>query len=335
MSVETAVELSALALAIGAAWLSLRKPAELEWERLWKVLLATVIRGEVEANGGDQAQWWSRLAAVPFHPAGRAAASKLNAPDLDQIPVPALDGERALVERLSALESVEERWNLMFRTDAAVQEELLSDPDELGPAYDPSTVLAPGAGWRQVANWDATVQSAIARRMADTVLVVVGRPAEPFERAVPHGSVLTMDAVSDDALLAAVPESQQRLVVVVEGPLTADVLRVLHGSPSLRDRVLTVVALAPEFDEEWMAGHFLHDPFDTELNRQTPYVSITNAHPTDASIADQRFPVPPELPSGWAPIAPIDLGLLPLTDHDPDLLARALWVLVCFCISRH
>ena len=41
---------------------------ELEWERLWKTILATCIRGQVERSGGDQAIWWERLKGFPFIP---------------------------------------------------------------------------------------------------------------------------------------------------------------------------------------------------------------------------------------------------------------------------
>ena len=77
MTGQTAAEIAVLALALGAAWLSIRKPSPLDWERLWKSVLATIIRGEVERAGGDQAVWWSRLRGVPFHPVGRDAGAKL------------------------------------------------------------------------------------------------------------------------------------------------------------------------------------------------------------------------------------------------------------------
>ena len=72
MVVESAVELLVVALALVAKWLSVRPYPELEWERLWKTILATCIRGQVERSGGDQAIWWERLKGFFSH-AGRLA----------------------------------------------------------------------------------------------------------------------------------------------------------------------------------------------------------------------------------------------------------------------
>ena len=335
MTGQTAAEVAVLALAFGAAWLSIRKPSPLEWERLWKTILATVIRGEVERAGGDQADWWSRLRSVPFHPAGRNAGAKLNRADSADVGIPALEGERVLVERLCRLDTVEARWHAMYRDDPAAQEALLGDPVDLGSAYDPSGVLAPGVDWSKVADWNAEVQGAIARRLEGVVVAVSGSLAPALARSLPHGVVVDVEAETESALLACLSEPHQRLVLVTEGHRIHRMLVALHASPVLRDRVIMVVALDPRFDEAWMTEHFQHDPFDTELNRQTPYVAVSNARAGCESVPHHRFPEPVALASGWRPIAPIDLGLLDLDGLEPDLVARALWVFTAFCLSRH
>jgi len=328
------VELAALALALGAAWLSLRRPEALDWERLWKTILATVIRGDVERMGGDQAQWWDRLQAVPFHPVGRDAAAKLNRAAVGEVAVPALEGERALVERLAACPTVASRWAAMYREDPLAKAALLGDPDELGSAYDPSGPLAPGVGWTNVAVWDADVQAVIARRLAGTGVVVFGTMGASLTQALPHGTVVTLEDADEAAVMAWVPESHQRVVLIAQGDRVHRMMQMLHASPVLRDRVLAVFAIDPVFESQWMQEHFHHEPFDTELNRRTPYLAITNGAPHQTAIPDQRFPTPPDHPSGWCPIDAIDLGVVPLDQHDPELFARALWVLVSFCISR-
>ena len=331
------VELVVLLLAIVAAWISLRPPPQLEWERLWKISLATVIRGDVEANGGNGDDWWERLSLVPFHPAGRDAIAKLSSPSLDDIEVPALEGERALVERLVQCTSVAERWKAMFRDDPLAMESLTSDPAQLGSAYDPSVPLAPNLDWEDVARWTADVQSAVARRMASVVIGVVGMDAGPLIGAVPHGRV---NHVPDDGDLAAhlldcCTVAQDRLMLVVKGPSVLSTLQALHGSPTLRDRVLAVVCLGGIFNDEreWLSEHFEHLGFDTEINRRTAYFSVSNVNLESISLIDQTLPVPPVPPSGWAPIEAVDLGFLPFDDLDPELFARALWVLLCFCLS--
>jgi len=60
MTPELIAEAVVVVLALTAAWLSMRPATPLEWERLWKVTLATVIRGDVVASGQGQEEWWSR-----------------------------------------------------------------------------------------------------------------------------------------------------------------------------------------------------------------------------------------------------------------------------------
>jgi hypothetical protein len=121
--------------------------------------------------------------------------------------------------------------------------------------------------------------------------------------------------------------------------LSFDMVEALHGSPELRDRVLLVISLGADFGSdgrrEWMAEHFTHVAMDTEVNRRTPYMAVIDVDPVDPvpCWADQRFPVPEVPPSGWAPLEPIDLGPMPLAAQQPGLLARALWVLLCFRLA--
>ena len=112
-------------------------------------------------------------------------------------------------------------------------------------------------------------------------------------------------------------------------------IEALHADPALRDRVLTVLAVGANWTgkEDWLEENFQHQSFDTELNRRTLYLAISDGSPSNVSGAPQTFPVPPVPPSGWAPIESVDLGMLPVNEQNPDLLARALWVLFCFCLS--
>jgi hypothetical protein len=335
--VESAVELLVLALALVAAWLSVRSTPELDWERLWKTVLATCIRGQVEQSDGDSEEWWSRLAVVPFHPAGRLAYEKLFRPSLSDIPVPALPGEQALVESLSALDDPEDRFKFMYRQAEAAQDALMSDPALLGPAYAPSAAMPPRVGWEEVAAWDAEVQRSIARRMHDVVVAVVGMDTLALADAVPHGAVVAIEGVDAEAFSAPLDQDHQRLVIVARGDAVVDVIKLLHGEPLLRDRVLAVISLGGaiqgEGNKAWIDKHFQHTEFDTELNRRTLYMAASDPGRPLVDASDQRFPDPPVPPSGWAPIEAVDLGPLPLIEQDPAVLARALWVLLCFCVS--
>ena len=85
--------------------------------------------------------------------------------------------------------------------------------------------------------------------------------------------------------------------------------------------------------DSWLATHFQHQEFDTELNRRTLYLAVSNSPMDAVGLVDQTLPNPPVPPSGWAPIESVDLGILPIDQQNPELLARALWVLFCFCLS--
>jgi hypothetical protein len=340
MELVDLVEWFCLLLAIIAAWMSVRPSPPLDWERLWKVSLATVIRGQVEAAQGDQDSWWEQLKLqVPYNPVGRLGDAKIHSPSLTDIPVPALEGEQSLVERLSRIETPTERWVEMFHNDESAVEALLSNPAELGNAYDPGTVMAPGIDWESVAQWTDTVQTAIARRLADVIVLAVGFDAIPLREAVPHVRVVELSTVDTGEMLASAPQSHERLVLIVAADLGFQVVQALHSSPELRDRVLAVVSLGVDFvsdgRREWMDENFSHLAMDTELNRHTPSMSIVDVEPSNPGQgwADQVFPVPAVPPSGWTPVESIDLGPLPLGVQEPGLLARALWVLLCFRLS--
>jgi len=336
MSLEIIIELAVLAMAIAAAWLSLKPAPPLDWERLWKVALATVIRGEVEVADGGPDQWWERLSVVPYHPAGRDAYAKLLSPQLDDIAVPALEGERQLVNRLMKVDTVSERADIMYREAEAASLALMADPAELGPAYDPESVLAPGVTWESIAAWDSTTQAAVARRLSDVVVAVVGRDTEALLQAVPQVEVVAIEGVNEAAFASALTESQKRLVVIAEGTSVRDFISLLKDAPGLRDRLLAVIILGTDLESDvpdsWIQTHFQHKDFDTELNRRTLYMAVTDPGEDWRDASGQRFPEPPVPPSGWAPIEAVDLGPLPIAKQDPRLLARALWILLTFCV---
>jgi hypothetical protein len=337
MSLETWVEFLVFAGALAAGWLSLQRPTSLDWERLWKTLLATVIRGDVERAGGGADEWWAQLAVVPYHPAGRQAYAKLHRPSLAHVLVPALEGEQALVEALVGLDTPDARIQWMYREAEAASDALMGDPAELGPAYDPAQHLAPNVNWEHIAAWDATVQAAIARRLSDVVVVVLGIDASPLIQAVPHAKVEAVDQASEATLCALLPGSHQRMVIIAQGTHVHEVLAVLHSCEILRDRVVVVLSLGTAVMSEehcdWMEDHFQHKELDTELNRRTLYMAITDGGETHLDASEQRFPERAELPSGWAPIESVDLGPLVLAQQDPSHFARALWVLLSFCVT--
>jgi hypothetical protein len=337
------IEVLALCVAIAAAYLSVRPQPALDWERLFKISLATTIRGEVESGGGDSAAWWARVKGVVFYqPAAQRPAVLLAAPDLDTIPVPAREGERALTAALMASPEVGARWAMMFEADAA-RGALLQDPVELGAAYDPVKVFAPGVGWDEIAAWSVALQDALNRRLSELVVIASSPWCEHLAAAAPHARVVPLSLVGEDPHADAesigehLSNAADRCIILSDGEHVRGLLAALHGVPRLRDRVLAVFNLGGELDAAWLDAHFQHEQFDTELNRRTGYFSLIDVDPAAPLARDwggQRFPEPPVPRTGWTPIEPIDLGPVPLSTVGPELLMRALWVVIAFRLAR-
>ena len=289
-------------------WLAVPSNPDLDGERLFKAILVTLLRGEVEAAHGSVAEWEERVVRwVPYNPAGRFPESKLTAPSLHSLPGPALDGEQGLIEALSQCGSYDERLERMYDTDEAALEARLGDPDELGESYDPARTIAPAVSWDAIAAWgggDDAVQrwvqidddltwilvggrsdgiampsilSALAGELGDKALVLA------VEHSDPEGATAAIMAAAEGALSTAA----HRLIFVGEEAGIQRILGALVASAPLRDRVLAVVSLGGVLgglDEEgplsravlsdWMEAWFQHRSLDTEIVRYTPYICL-------------------------------------------------------------
>jgi hypothetical protein len=345
---ELLVEIAAAGLASWAAWRTIPRPPQLDPERLFKVTLATLLRGEVEQQGGDLSAWEARLRAVPYHPAGRDAERRLADPTASPVPVPALPGERALLDRLAAQPDATARWDQMYRADAAALDALMSDPAELGPDYDPVGRFGPEATWDAVAAWAPAVQAGLTRRLSHVAWVEVGAGlGAAWSEALPALRRHAIPAEADDiealdALEAATPAPSDRLVLVSRGPGLMRLLRLLHGHPALRDRTLVVLSLGgpvtsgPD-DAAWVSAHFTHEQMEPELQRAIVYGFVTRvdpAAPLAASWAAQRLDTPPIPASGRKTIEAVDLGPLDTASLPPLALARALCLWVATVVAQ-
>jgi len=356
VSVETLVELGALGLAMWAGWKSLPRPVERDGERLLKVVLATVVRGEVEAEGGPEAEQleaWSTacLPVLLFHPAGRSPEAKLMAPSLDDIEAPALDGERGLVEALAALETPAARLRRMYVDDPRAVEALLSDPAMHGPAYDLSTHLAPEMSWDDVAAWSESLQGVLERRLGHLVAVPVGEGAptlgpdfagvgaEPVSVSAGPDPVVEdwrpaeAEEVLAEALLAACSEPSQRLVLLVRGTAAGPVLRAIAAGGRLRDLLSAAVFVDPRYSEAeraWLERYFDDATFEPEVVRRIPYATLLRCDPEDppawSEWAQQRLPVPPAPDTGREVLEVVDFGPVVLDRLSARQLGRSLQV---------
>ena len=344
MTPETLVELSALALAAWAAIKSVPRPPALDWERLFKVALATVIRGDAERAGGDLAAWEAAvLGRVLYHPAaGDQPERKLIDPLTAPVPVPARPGERALVEALAKLPDASARFKWMYTEDHGAAEALFLHPEALGEAYDPALALSPGLDWEALAAWTEPVQQALARRLDFLVLVDLGgqlggalSAAAPGLRGVTEDPTLEGEALAR-ALLGRAQAPSDRLAVFAEGGRALALIKAMRQSPALVDRVAAVIAVAGELatgpdEAAWLAQNFTHEGLEPELHRAIPYISLLRAAADGEGAlpwASQRFPAPPPITSGRDAIEVIDLGPLVLDALRPGDIARALGLLL-------
>lgn len=346
MSLVSAVELLALGLAVWAALQSIPQPVSLDWERLFKVALSTVLRGEVEAAGGDRQAWEAAVRGrVLYHPAaGPRPEEKLVRPDPGALPVPPLPGERALTGALAALSDPEARFTRMYLADAVADEALFSHPAELGPAYDPA-LLAAGLDWDALAAGAEPARDALRRRLASVIWVDIGGGLARAAAAGLGARAAEVELPREDeaaaaALLALVPHPADRLVLVAAGEAAPGLLRALLAGPLLRDRLAAVVvvggALGTDETRAWLAENFQHDRLDPELNRTIPYAVLVEVDP-DAPLArpweHQRLPIPDPSPSGRQAIEVLELGPLALGSLPEAAVARALAVVLAFRLA--
>lgn len=349
---------AALGVAALACWYSLPNPPDLDGERWFKVILATLLRGQVERETGEAKDWEARvLRFVPYHPGGRFPEQKVSDPAHYRPPGLSVPGELALVEALARIDDPVGRWKRMYDEDAAAVEARLQDPAELGDAYDPARHLGPGGSWDDLADWGAgdavAFREALVRRLPARWVLVDGAGARPAlleglagelgDLAVripePEGPPDEAAVALRAAMERPLEDLSDRLVVVATGSAVHLVLRALVEAPGLRDRLLAVVSVGGIVMgrdgelAEWMDRWFNAAELDTEMNRVTPYLHLTwvdrETEPPGIPglpIAATRFPRPEA--GALSSIEVVDLGLLPADPELPlDQVARALWAL--------
>ncbi len=361
---NTGVAIFAAALAIVAGVLQWPRPPDLDGERWFKLMLSTVLRGQVEAVDGEVTDWEHLVKRfVPYHPAGRLPERKVLNPKASP-PGQWLPGELALTQRLATVNEVQERWAVMYDDEAGLEARLV-DPFDLGAAYDPKTFGDPACTWDALALWgsgDTAYRDALLNRLGAKWLLVEGRPDrlagpslmsdlanELGERAVRvpwHDGELeqAVEALAE-VLADVVQDWQDRIVVVSEEAGTTLVLRALADNGNFRDPLLAVLSIGGviggregedgPFGEktcsDWMAAWFTFQRMDSESVRLTPYLStqfFDRHQPTPGaaglSVQAQRFPEPRD-DETLKTLESVDLGLLPVDETLPTAqVARAL-----------
>lgn len=302
------IAVSAAVVAVVAGALHWPRAPALDGERWFKVILATLLRGDVEARGGTVDDWEGAvLRFVPYHPAGRLPERKVANPAAARMPGALREGERALLDALARRSTAAERWRYLYDEDPAALDARLGDPAELGEAYDPAAHLAGGIGWDALAAWgggDRSFLDRLQRRFPARWVLVEGRAG----RQAGPGVLGDLEALVDDSvrvpwregpiedavralladLRAQVGARDTRLVLVAEEAGIAVALRSLAEAPDVRDQVHAVLSVGGviggrpgeegPFGEaeatDWLAARFGQDALDTEVVRLTPYLSV-------------------------------------------------------------
>jgi hypothetical protein len=290
------------------SWLAVPSSPDLDGERLFKAILVTLLRGEVDAVDGAAADWEEKvLRWVPYHPAGRMPEAKLTSPSLHSLLGPALDGEQGLIEALVQCDTYAERLERMYDKDEAGLEARFSDPADLGESYDPARTVAPAVSWEAIAAWgggDPAVQEWLGIQTELTWVLVGGRSdglalpsilqalaTDLGEKAivvpVDHADEEGGRAAVGDAAADVLETAAHRVIFVGEEAGIQFILAALVASAPLRDRVLAVVSvggvlgcleeegsLSHAVLSDWMDAWFQHRSLDTEIIRYTPYICL-------------------------------------------------------------
>jgi len=356
VSLATATVASVIAAAAG--WYSWPRPPDLDGERWFKTILATLLRGRIEAEDGEADEWFRAVVRfVPYHPGGRLPELKVSMPGQMQLPGPALPHERALLERLAKLPDAAARWAWMYDEDEAGLAARLEDPVELGPDYAPDARVGPGQGWDALAatgSGQPEFTDALLRRLRARWMVLTGpEPALSDHFAATLGESATVVPWEEgepgelaEALLALVGtlEADSRLIWIAEGRAVQVLLRALRGSVPVRDATVAVLSVGGSIRGEpgdgpwgqtvmtdWLGSHFNQIDMETEVVRLTPYLAAQwldrdAAQPgvEGLPLQNQRF-IEPETRSAIETIEVVDLGPIPKVDDLPtDVVARAL-----------
>lgn len=324
-------------------------------------MLATLLRGRLSEQGDEleHAEAWEAavLRFVPYHPAGRLPERKISNPVAAALPGRALPGEIALVEALAARQGASERWAYLYDEDEIGIEARLQDPVELGPDYDPSTTLGPGAGWEELATWGrgaGPFPEAVARTVPARWILIGGEgelPSGPdlldalaSELPTRSGQVASErvsfggGAEGLEQRLVELAGAGERLVLVGVEAGVARLLRALVEHAEVRDQVLAVVSIGgiiagvPDREgplgevacRDWLGAWFSQRALDTDVVRLTPYFSLQwldrSAWPPGVEglpLANARFPEPDDRDATATTLEVVDLGPLPLDDQLP------------------
>jgi len=345
--VDLGLWLAAGVLLLVAGWNTLPRPPDLNWELYFKVVITTLIRGEVESSEGSADDWFARgRARAWFHPAARDLEAKLTAPESYEVSTPAIEGERGLVEALAAVDSVEGRLERTFTvgiSDAVLYE----DPALLGEHYDPRSSIGTEADWEAVAQVSQGLLTALRRRHEHLRWVVMGgedSQVEALSALLGGDRVIrlaeTQPKPAEAELEGFLQQRSDRLVLLAFGSGAELAVRMMHANPGLRDRVLAVVGVGAALGggaAVWLDKEFNHQSMDTEISRLTSWFHVAFVTPGvlpvgDAGqpLADTRWPQPPVPSSGRNAIESIDLGVLPgpALEYPAELLIRSLVVTV-------
>jgi hypothetical protein len=280
MTIDLWIEIAIVCLIFWAVWKSIPKNPDLNWKYFHSLVVATLIRGELETVNAASEDWLKEIKIlVSFHP-DFAGVNDI------------------FIENN---ETPEQKWQEWFHDDDVIEKHLMDDPEILGANFKPSALIT----WQDLAEQNDVINQTLLRKFAHAI--IVGQSSRAKEFADLLNIPLYSDVLDIDKLSDAWKEKKQRFIFVGQDDECQEMLVFMHEFPAVRDRVLSMIFVDGKFDTEWLNSHFTHEKMDAEANHAIPYILWSYIDP--ASIVPwQTIPKPPEPTSNWYSIEIIDLG---------------------------
>ena len=302
MTIDLWIEIAIGILIFWAVWKTIPSNPNLDWKYFHSLILVTKVRGELESHNANAEDWKQEIKKlVPFHPDFNGS---------DDI----------FTENNSA---AEENWTKWFHNDEIIEKKLMEDPQILGSNFKPLSVV----NWENIADQaDNLVKQTLRRRFEHAIIVGQG----DFAKMVAESLALPLfsQALDIDALANVWKEKNQRFIFVGHGSECQEMLQFIHQFPAVRDRILTMVFVDGEFNQEWLEKHFTHEKMDAEANHAIPYILWSYVDTKDLQNW-HSLPEPPESKSNWQSIEIIDLGPFPVALREySTLMCQALCIVI-------
>jgi hypothetical protein len=300
-----ALTVAAALVAAGIAWVQWPRPPALDGERWFKVTLATLLRGRVEAEGGDADQWERTVVRL-------VSDAFLDDPD-----------------ELGPVYDPQTYFGPGFGWDAVARD---ANADALraalGRVLPARWILVEGRSDRSTG---PTVLPSLLAVLPDALVVPFGDGAPEALDAI---ATAAAPDTGDRLVLAGEEAGVARIMRVLHAnaELRDKVAAVLSIGGVIGGRYDEDGPYGRAASAEWLSASFVQRELETDVVRLTPWLAVQWRDPDvqppglrGLPVEAQRFPTPDPEGATAQTMEVVDLGPLPVDPAlDPALVARAL-----------